>query len=110
MQLPIMEVASLVAYHAEVFRDLLENHRQFQHFENCLTGLMVLPNKGMSNIARTVKRHSHTSGACFGGRKQILFDNTVAEMRDTGSLNISNAFQVYGDGVQMIEQPYPSAN
>jgi len=52
MQLPIIAPAPLVARHAEVFRDLFENRRQFRHFENYLTGLMVLPNKSMANIAR----------------------------------------------------------
>jgi hypothetical protein len=53
MQLPIIEPAPLVENHAEVFRDLFENRRQFQHFENYLTGLIVclLPtsrvNKGL---------------------------------------------------------------
>jgi DDE superfamily endonuclease len=52
MQLPIIMPAPLVTAHAEVFRDLFENRRQFQHFQNYLTGLMVLPNKSMANIAR----------------------------------------------------------
>jgi len=52
MQLPIIAPAPLVATHAEAFRDLFENRRQFRHFENYLTGLMVLPNKSMANIAR----------------------------------------------------------
>jgi len=52
MQLPIIAPAPLVARHAEAFRDLFENRRQFRHFENYLTGLMVLPNKSMANIAR----------------------------------------------------------
>lgn len=52
MQLPIIAPAPLVAVHAEAFRDLFENRCQFQHFENYLTGLMVLPNKSMANIAR----------------------------------------------------------
>ena len=58
MQLPIIEPAPLVAKHAEVFRDLFENRRQFQHFENYLTGLMVLPNKSMANLARCVVESS----------------------------------------------------
>ncbi len=58
MQLPIIEPAPLVTGHAEVFRDLFENRRQFQHFENYLTGLMVLPNKSMANIARCVVESS----------------------------------------------------
>jgi SRSO17 transposase len=41
-----------VATHAEAFRDLFENRRQYRHFENYLTGLMVLPNKSMANIVR----------------------------------------------------------
>jgi hypothetical protein len=52
MQLPIIAPAPLVATHAEAFRDLFENRCQFMHFENYLTGLMVLPNKSMANIAR----------------------------------------------------------
>jgi len=52
MQLPIITPAPLVATHAEAFRDLFENRCQFRHFENYLTGLMVLPNKSMANIAR----------------------------------------------------------
>ncbi len=54
MQLPIIEPAPLVTAHAEAFRDLFENRCQFRHFENYLTGLMVLPNKSMANIARCV--------------------------------------------------------
>ena len=54
MQLPIVEPAPLVTAHAEAFRDLFENRCQFRHFENYLTGLMVLPNKSMANIARCV--------------------------------------------------------
>ncbi len=54
MQLPIVAPAPLVAAHAPVFRDLFENCRQYQHFEQYLTGLLVLPNKSLSNIARCV--------------------------------------------------------
>jgi len=52
MQLPIITPAPLVSLHAEAFRDLFENRCQFRHFENYLTGLIVLPNKSMANIAR----------------------------------------------------------
>ena len=58
MQLPIIAPAQLVVGHAKVFRDLFENRRQFQHFENYLTGLRVLPNKSMANIARCVVESS----------------------------------------------------
>lgn len=54
MQLPIVAPAPLVETHAKAFRDLFENRCQFRHFQNYLTGLMVLPNKSLSNIARCV--------------------------------------------------------
>jgi SRSO17 transposase len=54
MQLPIIAPAPLVTAHAGAFRDLFENRNQFRHFENYLTGLMVLPNKSMANIVRCV--------------------------------------------------------
>jgi hypothetical protein len=52
MQLPIVAPAPIVAAHAAHFRDLFENHCQFEHFQRYLTGLIVLPNKAMANIAR----------------------------------------------------------
>ena len=54
MQLPIVVPAPLVTARAGAFRDLFENRCQFRHFQNYLTGLMVLPNKSMSNIVRCV--------------------------------------------------------
>ena len=54
MQLPIVAPAPLVSAHADVFRDLFENRRQFQHFQNYLTGLIVLDNKSLANITRCV--------------------------------------------------------
>ena len=54
MQLPIVTPAPVVAQHAEAFRDLFENVRQYQHFMNYLTGLIVLTNKSLTNIARCV--------------------------------------------------------
>ena len=40
--------------HAGVFRDLFENQCQFRHFQHYLTGLIVLPNKSMANMARCI--------------------------------------------------------
>jgi SRSO17 transposase len=54
MQLPIVAPAPLVTTHAVAFEDLFENHRQFLHFQQYLTGLIVLPNKSLANIARCV--------------------------------------------------------
>jgi hypothetical protein len=36
------------------FRDLFENQCQFRHFQHYLTGLIVLPNKSMANMARCI--------------------------------------------------------
>jgi hypothetical protein len=54
MQLPIVAPAPVVTAHADAFRDLFENRCQFQHFQHYLTGLMVLSNKSLANIARCV--------------------------------------------------------
>jgi SRSO17 transposase len=54
MQLPIVAPAPIVTAHADVFRDLFENRCQFQHFQNYLTGLIVLDNKSLANITRCV--------------------------------------------------------
>jgi SRSO17 transposase len=58
MELPILAPAPLVATRAETFRDLFENRCQFRHFENYLTGLMVLPNKSLANISRCMLESS----------------------------------------------------
>jgi hypothetical protein len=54
MQLPIVAPAPLVIQHAETFKDLFENRKQYRHFQNYLTGLMVLPNKSMANLSRCI--------------------------------------------------------
>jgi hypothetical protein len=54
MELPIVGPAPVVAEHAAVFRDLVDNHCQFRHCQHDLTGLIVLPNKSMANIARCI--------------------------------------------------------
>ena len=54
MQLPIIAPAPIVTAHADIFRDLFENRRQFRHFQHYLTGLIVLDNKSLANIARCV--------------------------------------------------------
>ena len=52
MELPIIAPAPGVTEHAAVFRDVFENQCQFRHFQHYLTGLIVLPNKSMANLAR----------------------------------------------------------
>src|SRR5438874_5326591 len=54
MQLPIVAPAPIVTTHADIFRDLFENRCQFRHFQNYLTGLIVLDNKSLANITRCI--------------------------------------------------------
>jgi len=54
MQLPIVAPAPIVSQHAEAFKDLFENQKQYRHFQNYVTGLIVLPNKSMANISRCI--------------------------------------------------------
>ena len=54
MELPIVAPAPVVTEHVAVFRDLFENQCEFRHFQHYLTGLIVLPNKSMANIARCI--------------------------------------------------------
>ena len=54
MELPIVAPAPVVTEHAAVFGDLFDNQCQFRHFQHYLTGLIVLPNKSMANIARCI--------------------------------------------------------
>ena len=54
MQVPLVAPAPIVEQHAQAFRDLFENRCQFDHFQNYVTGLMVLENKSLANISRCV--------------------------------------------------------
>jgi SRSO17 transposase len=54
MVLPIVTPAPVVASHAEAFRDLFDNQCEFRHFQNYLTGLIVLENKSMANISTCI--------------------------------------------------------
>src|SRR5919197_3975210 len=54
MELPLVTPAPVVTEHAAVFRDLFDNQCQFRHFQHYLTGLIVLPNKSLANMARCI--------------------------------------------------------
>ncbi|RPJ64513.1 MAG: hypothetical protein EHM23_00385 [Acidobacteria bacterium] len=54
MELPILAPAPVVIAHASVFRDLFDNQCQYRHFQHYLTGLIVLPNKSLANMARCI--------------------------------------------------------
>jgi len=44
----------VVVSHGDAFRDLFDNQREFRHFQNYLTGLMILENKSMANISNCI--------------------------------------------------------
>jgi hypothetical protein len=52
MELPRMAPAPVVAEHAVVVRDLVENQGQFRHVQHDLTGVIVWPKKRIAHIAR----------------------------------------------------------
>jgi SRSO17 transposase len=54
MQLPIVSPAPIVSAHAQAFRHFFNDVRQFDHFQNYLTGLIVLENKSLANISRCI--------------------------------------------------------
>lgn len=81
MQLPIVTPAPLVAAHAEVFRPLFENRCQFRHFQNYLTGLMVLSNKSMANISRCVLDSADKTNLSRFFREAPWFQEAVNERR-----------------------------
>jgi SRSO17 transposase len=54
MQLPIIQPAPIVTEHSTAFQDVFKNRCQLQHFQNYLTGLIVLDNKTMANITRCI--------------------------------------------------------
>jgi hypothetical protein len=83
MQLPIITPAPLVTIHAEAFRDLFENCCQFRHFENYLTGLMVLPNKSMAaaRITRCVIENSDKTNLSRYFSKDLWLQDQVNDRR-----------------------------
>jgi SRSO17 transposase len=54
MVLPIVTPAPVVVSHGDAFRDLFDNQCEFRHFQNYLTGLMILGNKSMANISNCI--------------------------------------------------------
>ena len=81
MQLPIVAPAPIATAYAGAFRDLFENRRQFQHFQNYLTGLMVLPNKSMANIARCVVESADKTNLSRYFSEAPWFEEQVTQRR-----------------------------
>jgi SRSO17 transposase len=54
MQLPIVEHPPIVTKHSAEFAEIFQNRCQMQHFQNYISGLIVLENKTMANISRCI--------------------------------------------------------
>ena len=54
MQLPITEISPVVAKYGRLFHKVFQNQCQIRHFENYVTGLIILENKTMANMARWI--------------------------------------------------------
>jgi SRSO17 transposase len=102
MQLPIITPAPLVKTHAEAFRDLFENRCQFRHFENYLTGLMVLPNKSMANITRCVIESSDKTNLSRYFSKDLWLQDQVNDRRIQYMLQETKQVRVARDRSALI--------
>src|SRR5215510_6977253 len=91
MQLPIVAPAPLVTAHADVFRDLFENRCQFHHFQHYLTGLIVLDNKSLANIARCVLESADKTNLSRFFSYAPWFQNQVNDRRLTYLLQQTKA-------------------
>jgi SRSO17 transposase len=83
MQLPILMPAPLVSQHAAAFEDLFENRKQYRHFQNYLTGLIVLPNKSMANISRCVLDSADKTNLSRFMSTRLWVDEKVNDRRVT---------------------------
>ena len=86
MQLPVVSVAPIVQEHGEIFREVFANRKQYRHFQNYLTGLIVLENKSMANITRCVLDSADKTNLSrymseAGWRDERLNDKRVSYMK-----------------------------
>src|SRR5438874_12278361 len=91
MQLPIVAPAPLVSAHAYAFRDLFENRCQFHHFQNYLTGLIVLDNKSLANITRCVLESADKTNVSRLFSEAPWFEERVNDRRLTYLLQQTQA-------------------
>jgi hypothetical protein len=62
MELPMVAPAPVVRDHAVVCCAMVDNHGQCRHVQHYLTGMIILPNNSMANIARCILESADTSG------------------------------------------------
>ena len=104
MQLPIVAPAPLVITHANVFRDLFENRCQFHHFQNYLTGLIVLDNKSLANITRCVLESADKTNLSRFFSEAPWFQERVNDRRLTYLLQQTQAVRgPKADSVLMLD-------
>ena len=81
MVLPIVTPAPVVVSHAETFRDLFDNQREFRHFQNYLTGLMVLENKSMANLSTCILNSADKTNLSRFFSKAPWLENEINDRR-----------------------------
>src|SRR6266446_6677916 len=106
MQLPIVAPAPRVTAHADVFRDLVENRRQFQHFQHDLTGLIVLDNKSLANITRCILDSADKTNLSRFFSEAPWFQEQVNDRRLTYLLQQTKAIRgPKADALLMLDDP-----
>jgi hypothetical protein len=106
MQLPIVAPAPLGVAHADVFRDLFENRCQFQHFQNYLTGLIVLDNTSLANRTRCGLESADKTNLSRFFSQAPWFQDRVKDRRITSLLQQTKAVRgPQADAVLILDDP-----
>jgi len=87
--LPIVTPAPVVVSHGDAFRDLFDNQREFRHFQNYLTGLMILENKSMANISNCIVNSADKTNL------SRFFSEAPALITASATGAISNEYLIY---------------
>jgi hypothetical protein len=82
-----------VTAHADVFRDLCENRRQFHHFQHYLTGLIVLDTKSLAHITRCVLESADKTNLSRFFSEAPWFQEQVNDRRLTSLLQQTKAIR-----------------
>src|SRR2546427_214744 len=106
MQLPIVAPAPIVTAHADIFRDLFENRCQFRHFQNYLTGLIVLDNKSLANITRCVLESADKTNLSRFFSEAPWFQDRVQDRRLVYLLQQTKAVRsLKADALLILDDP-----
>ena len=81
MVLPIVTPAPVVVSHGDAFRDLFDNQREFRHFQNYLTGLIVLENTSMANISHSILNSADKTNLSRFFSEAPWFENKINDRR-----------------------------